>query len=190
MFCFFFSSRRRHTRYIGDWSSDVCSSDLGLELRVDEDERPPRPDAGSGELDPLEVEPLGARRRPKAAVEAVRPGVVVALERLAPPVALTGDLGAAVTAHVDEGVEPAVGVAGDDDRDAARARGEERPWLGHELSRPGVLPGAVEDAPELVVEVRRLDVPGGGKRLGEAHGAGEIVPPTTQAPATVSKSIA
>src|SRR5437762_8883118 len=25
---FFFSSRRRHTRYIGDWSSDVCSSDL------------------------------------------------------------------------------------------------------------------------------------------------------------------
>src|SRR5437879_8776796 len=27
---FFFSSRRRHTRYIGDWSSDVCSSDLGL----------------------------------------------------------------------------------------------------------------------------------------------------------------
>src|SRR5437762_7078837 len=27
-FFFFFSSRRRHTRYIGDWSSDVCSSDL------------------------------------------------------------------------------------------------------------------------------------------------------------------
>src|SRR3989454_6462280 len=29
-FCFFFfSSRRRHTRLQGDWSSDVCSSDLG-----------------------------------------------------------------------------------------------------------------------------------------------------------------
>src|SRR5437762_10338043 len=28
LFFFFFSSRRRHTRYIGDWSSDVCSSDL------------------------------------------------------------------------------------------------------------------------------------------------------------------
>src|SRR5437762_6148764 len=27
---FFFSSRRRHTRYIGGWSSDVCSSDLLL----------------------------------------------------------------------------------------------------------------------------------------------------------------
>src|SRR6266516_6238303 len=26
---FFFSSRRRHTRSYGDWSSDVCSSDLG-----------------------------------------------------------------------------------------------------------------------------------------------------------------
>src|SRR5437764_15230485 len=32
---FFFSSRRRHTRYIGDWSSDVCSSDLAAaRLRV------------------------------------------------------------------------------------------------------------------------------------------------------------
>src|SRR5690625_7748959 len=30
---FFFSSRRRHTRWPRDWSSDVCSSDL---------ERPPR----------------------------------------------------------------------------------------------------------------------------------------------------
>src|SRR5256885_8548951 len=28
VFCFFFSSRRRHTRLQGDWSSDVCSSDL------------------------------------------------------------------------------------------------------------------------------------------------------------------
>src|SRR5690606_39524145 len=27
---FFFSSRRRHTRFSRDWSSDVCSSDLGM----------------------------------------------------------------------------------------------------------------------------------------------------------------
>src|SRR6266850_2619823 len=27
-YIFFFSSRRRHTRLQGDWSSDVCSSDL------------------------------------------------------------------------------------------------------------------------------------------------------------------
>src|SRR5690606_40241960 len=28
VFLFFFSSRRRHTRFSRDWSSDVCSSDL------------------------------------------------------------------------------------------------------------------------------------------------------------------
>src|SRR5690606_41137595 len=38
--CFFFSSRRRHTSFSRDWSSDVCSSDLFLpgeemEQRVD-----------------------------------------------------------------------------------------------------------------------------------------------------------
>src|SRR5207253_6135189 len=30
--CFFFSSRRRHTRWPRDWSSDVCSSDLEFNL--------------------------------------------------------------------------------------------------------------------------------------------------------------
>src|SRR5437867_5593646 len=30
IFFFFFSSRRLHTRSYGDWSSDVCSSDLRL----------------------------------------------------------------------------------------------------------------------------------------------------------------
>src|SRR3712207_4184295 len=38
---FFFSSRRRHTRYWRDWSSDVCSSDLfqdiNYQLALDED---------------------------------------------------------------------------------------------------------------------------------------------------------
>src|SRR5437870_6587468 len=29
---FFFSSRRRHTRWPRDWSSDVCSSDLGCSV--------------------------------------------------------------------------------------------------------------------------------------------------------------
>src|SRR5690606_40772434 len=29
---FFFSSRRRHTRFSRDWSSDVCSSDLCLKM--------------------------------------------------------------------------------------------------------------------------------------------------------------
>src|ERR1022692_4235682 len=46
VFFFFFSSRRRHTRVQGDWSSDVCSSDLfhgpksaAAEKGVDEAER-------------------------------------------------------------------------------------------------------------------------------------------------------
>src|SRR5262249_57334921 len=31
---FFFSSRRRHTRLVSDWSSDVCSSDLRRVLQL------------------------------------------------------------------------------------------------------------------------------------------------------------
>src|SRR2546427_6708847 len=34
-FFFFFSSRRRHTRFDCDWSSDVCSSDLGRRREED-----------------------------------------------------------------------------------------------------------------------------------------------------------
>src|SRR5438094_6112857 len=56
--CFFFSSRRRHTRSYGDWSSDVCSSDLEMSaavsrLRAAADPKLPRPDQPRkpGELD-------------------------------------------------------------------------------------------------------------------------------------------
>src|SRR5437016_9258443 len=31
---FFFSSRRRHTRLVSDWSSDVCSSDLSFVVLI------------------------------------------------------------------------------------------------------------------------------------------------------------
>src|SRR5256885_6528344 len=41
---FFFSSRRRHTRLQGDWSSDVCSSDL-LGVAVERGD-----DVGAGQL--------------------------------------------------------------------------------------------------------------------------------------------
>src|SRR5690348_17606662 len=37
---FFFSSRRRHTRWTGDWSSDVCSSDLNVQMTVAKAESP------------------------------------------------------------------------------------------------------------------------------------------------------
>src|SRR6266446_9066951 len=38
---FFFSSRRRHTRLQGDWSSDVCSSDLLHAFATPHDQSPP-----------------------------------------------------------------------------------------------------------------------------------------------------
>src|SRR5690606_21998995 len=60
---FFFSSRRRHTRFSRDWSSDVCSSDLveatGAQKRLIENFRP----VGGGEDD-----------QPHRAVEAVHLG--------------------------------------------------------------------------------------------------------------------
>ena len=34
---FFFSSRRRHTRLVSDWSSDVCSSDQCSRVMLDDD---------------------------------------------------------------------------------------------------------------------------------------------------------
>src|SRR5699024_11557447 len=37
--CFFFSSRRRHTRSKRDWSSDVCSSDLVMTRRLHDSNR-------------------------------------------------------------------------------------------------------------------------------------------------------
>src|SRR5262245_29463474 len=50
VFFFFFSSRRRHTRCLSDWSSDVCSSDLSSHtsrgLRAIFFVSPPRKDSG------------------------------------------------------------------------------------------------------------------------------------------------
>src|SRR5690606_39703053 len=47
---FFFSSRRRHTRFSRDWSSDVCSSDLSRQktssLTMSRKHEPPETEAG------------------------------------------------------------------------------------------------------------------------------------------------
>src|SRR5207248_4476128 len=56
---FFFSSRRRHTRSYGDWSSDVCSSDLAQYLRQ------VAPDArgiSSQSASEIEIATIGERR--------------------------------------------------------------------------------------------------------------------------------
>src|SRR3989337_3113851 len=50
--CFLFSSRRRHTRCYRDWSSDVCSSDLGRRCahpREGREEQARPPLSGSGD---------------------------------------------------------------------------------------------------------------------------------------------
>src|SRR5690606_39971512 len=43
---FFFSSRRRHTRFSRDWSSDVCSSDLEHVVAVRREDRVEAPRSG------------------------------------------------------------------------------------------------------------------------------------------------
>src|SRR5204863_4285380 len=62
---FFFSSRRRHTRSLRDWSSDVCSSDLRRLCGAGDLRH--RDDVVHGRFRIQEVED---RRRRKAAVEA------------------------------------------------------------------------------------------------------------------------
>src|SRR4051812_49656851 len=52
-FFFFFSSRRRHTRLTCDWSSDVCSSDLGPEGHEREQAEQSRRRARNGFVRPL-----------------------------------------------------------------------------------------------------------------------------------------
>src|SRR5574341_1218690 len=67
----FFSSRSRHTRLVGDWSSDVCSSDLLRKQRMYRHERPAdnfliRADTRLDRIvrgEPLDVEPTAQRRK-------------------------------------------------------------------------------------------------------------------------------
>src|SRR5438876_2505384 len=66
--CFFFSSRRRHTRWTGDWSSDVCSSDLsshGPAVHSNAD----RGDGGGGGIARAGGAGRRARRRPRRSEE-------------------------------------------------------------------------------------------------------------------------
>src|SRR5438093_1627770 len=72
MMCFFFSSRRRHTRLVSDWSSDVCSSDL-RSMRPSPGAERPLPDR-SRLLALRELEPL-ARTRLPVLLPLLHPGV-------------------------------------------------------------------------------------------------------------------
>src|SRR5262249_56982219 len=77
--CFFFASRRRHTRLVSDWSSDVCSSDLFHQrvLRVE--------DHQIHALIEREVRPELVTRHARAfRVHAVRVGAAALLELVTP----------------------------------------------------------------------------------------------------------
>src|SRR2546430_6165696 len=65
---FFFSSRRRHTRFDCDWSSDVCSSDLDLETVLDDAK------AATTELPLVLYAERGAPAKWKAALKLLAPG--------------------------------------------------------------------------------------------------------------------
>src|SRR5438067_203364 len=60
---FFFSSRRRHTRSKRDWSSDVCSSDLGRRHNPVHWVVPPPSDTWVGEKNSAYIEALAQLRR-------------------------------------------------------------------------------------------------------------------------------
>src|SRR5262245_22797264 len=56
LWCFFFSSRRRHTRCLSDWSSDVCSSDLYNVTVTD--------DSGVSSTQPVTITVIGTNDAP------------------------------------------------------------------------------------------------------------------------------
>src|SRR5207248_3434273 len=65
---FFFSSRRRHTRSYGDWSSDVCSSDLRGTIKAQARGKP----HWSRHFTALLRTPRGPKRRPGPGAVAIR----------------------------------------------------------------------------------------------------------------------
>src|SRR5438874_276597 len=84
---FFFSSRRRHTRSLRDWSSDVCSSDLNaVEVRILQ--YPPR---AAQELVPVahcEIVVKNLRDRPRRVIDRSQHKLAIARQLRAPLPAL------------------------------------------------------------------------------------------------------
>src|SRR5256885_11337565 len=76
---FFFSSRRRHTRLQGDWSSDVCSSDLRMHAIIAEFARAPVPKPMPVVMQNIIAKRLlGGWALPKGIIQPLRDGHVFA----------------------------------------------------------------------------------------------------------------
>src|SRR5256885_12735833 len=118
VFFFFFSSRRRHTRLQGDWSSDVCSSDLaaivhartavlgGLSPKDNREVPPLRHDIVRRLKDAFPTLPIvvnGGLREPRAVLEALSwcDGVMLGRQAYHPP---------SVLAELHRALHPAAGA--------------------------------------------------------------------------------
>src|SRR2546430_3560356 len=73
VFLFFFSSRRRHTRFDCDWSSDVCSSDLRVLEFIGRYATPP-------ERMLLDYDPVGGYRLVESGYRPPRPATQAELD--------------------------------------------------------------------------------------------------------------
>src|SRR2546429_9531368 len=94
--CYFvFSSRRRHTRCSRDWSSDVCSSDLLLQLKGENAFKVRAYDMGADAFETLPPDPAapgGLYERVKAGTLSELEGVGKAIDQKGRELANTGKL--------------------------------------------------------------------------------------------------
>src|SRR6266496_2259948 len=109
MYFFFFSSRRRHTRSLRDWSSDVCSSDLQEDDAVD-----------LVHLDELDLDAFAARGR-QVLADVVGPDRQLAVAAVDEAGELDAGGPSVIEERLDRGPDRAAGVEDVVDEDAGAA---------------------------------------------------------------------
>src|SRR6266567_6439202 len=112
IFVFFFSSRRRHTRFDCDWSSDVCSSDLIDALIAAVDPRDTASVAAAGERARALI---GALRMPADLDGAIRGAYARLCEQCGGQQSGDGDLPVAVRSSATCEDQPDASFAGEHD---------------------------------------------------------------------------
>src|SRR5438094_1531047 len=144
---------------------------LGLKIEIDENELAPGFAAQRHHAHGVAVEEFNAidvGRPDEAAVERVRPAVVLTAEHIL-AAATEGDGARAMAANIAEGAEFALLVADNDDRFAGNIHGEKTLGVGDRapgsvhfaaglMDRPDELPGALEDARFFNVQNRGVGV--------------------------------
>src|SRR5579875_3515027 len=139
---------------------------MGIE--VDEDQRPPHTDRKGDQGIVVRVEIgfiLRRRGRAQRAIKVVRPGVIVALQRLSASTFSKHKLGTAMAADVDKGVNRAVLVASQYQWNIAYARSEEAARLVKLFCETGELPGVTKYTRLLRREYRWIGIPCSWQRI-------------------------